>query len=117
MQTLGNEVVKSLQRRVTVLPFLRDWIRHAFAPDIEIAALSSPRGSAKTWLAGHLAAECIRPGTPLFQQGIEALAVSASLEQSRIILPFPRLLLTLNGTPSGLTYNCQLHLPEASYSG
>ena len=40
MQTLGNEVVKSLQRRVTVLPFHRDWICHAFTPGVEIAALS-----------------------------------------------------------------------------
>ena len=73
-----------------MLPFHRKWIRAAFAPDTEIAALSCPRGSAKTWLAGHLAGECIRPGTPLFQRGIEALAVSASLEQSRIILSFVR---------------------------
>ena len=94
MQTLGNEVVKSLQRRVTVLPFHRDWIRHAFAPDIEIAALSSPRGSAKTWLAGHLAAECIRPGTPLFQQGIEALA---GRHEEVLKIPFWRTVVVILG--------------------
>ena len=90
MHTLGDAIIRSLQLRTTVLPFHRDWIRQAFAPDIEIAALSCPRGSAKTWLAGYLAAECIRPGSPLFEHGIEALAVSASLEQSRIILAFVR---------------------------
>ena len=90
MHTLGADIVRSLQLRTTVLPFHRDWIRQAFSPDIEIAALSCPRGSAKTWLAGYLAAECIRPGSPLFEHGIEALAVSASLEQSRIILAFVR---------------------------
>ena len=90
MHTLGDAVIRSLRRRTTILPFHRDWIRAAFAPDTEIAALSCPRGSAKTWIAGYLAAECIRPDSPLFEHGIEALAVSASLEQSRIILAFVR---------------------------
>ena len=85
---LGDRVVKSLQKRVTVLPFHRAWIRSVFQPDIEIGALSCPRGSAKSWVAGHLAAECLRPETPLFESGIECLAVSGSLEQSRIILSF-----------------------------
>lgn len=83
-------MIKSLQKRVTVLPFHRDWLRSVFQPDIEIGVLTCPRGSAKTWLCGNLAAECLRPGTPLFEPGIEALAVSGSLEQSRIILSFVR---------------------------
>ena len=88
--TLGDRVVRALRRDVKILPFHADWIRHAYADDIEVAALSCPRGSAKTWLAGHLAALAITPGSPTYEHGIEVLAVSASLEQSRIILSFVR---------------------------
>ena len=73
-----------------VLRFHADWIRAAYAPDIQIAALSIPRGGAKTWLAGQLAALAITPGSPTFERGIETLAVSASLEQSRVLLNFVR---------------------------
>ena len=93
MQTdldLGVEVVKALRRDTTVLPFHAAWIKATFAPDVQISALSCPRGSAKTWIAGRLAAMCITPGSPLFQKGIECLSVSASLEQSRILLGFVR---------------------------
>ncbi len=93
MQTskgLGAAVVQALRRETTVLPFHADWIKATFAPDVQISALSCPRGSAKTWIAGRLAALCITPGSPLFQHGIECLSVSASLEQSRILLGFVR---------------------------
>ena len=73
-----------------LLPFHRVWVRAAFAPDIAVAALSCPRGSAKTMLAARLAALSISPGSPLFESGIEVLAVSASLEQSRVLLGFVR---------------------------
>lgn len=73
-----------------LLPFHRKWIRKVFAPDIEVAVLSCPRGSAKTWLAAQLAAVALRPGSPLWQQGIEVLAVSGSLEQSRVLLRMVR---------------------------
>ena len=45
---------------------------------------------AKTWLAAQLAALAITPGSPTFERGIEVLAVSASLEQSRVLLTFVR---------------------------
>ena len=73
-----------------VLPLHANWITSAYAEDIEVAALSCPRGSAKTWICGHLAALAITPGSPTYEKGIEVLAVSASLEQSRIILSFVR---------------------------
>ena len=73
-----------------VLPFHRKWIRDAFHPDVQVAALSCPRGSAKTWLFGNLAALSLTPGSPTWEPGIEVLAVSASLEQSRILLSFVR---------------------------
>ena len=87
---LGEQVVRYLRSRVKVLPFHADWIEAAFAPDIQIAALSCPRGSAKTWIAGQLAALGLRPGSPLFEARVETLVVSASLEQSRILLGFVR---------------------------
>ena len=73
-----------------VLRFHADWIKAAYAPDVQIAALSIPRGGAKTWLAAQLAALSITPGSATFERGIEALAVSASLEQSRVLLSFVR---------------------------
>ena len=88
--TLGDQIVRALRQRVTVLPFQANWIRATFANDIQISAMSCPRGSAKSWCVGQLAALGLRPGSPLFQPGIETLVVSASLEQSRIILGFVR---------------------------
>ena len=87
---LGDQVVRSLRKQVTVLPFHADWIRSSYAPEIQIAALSCPRGSAKTWLFGYLAALGITPDSPTWEAGIESLVVSASLEQSRILLSFVR---------------------------
>ena len=87
---LGAAVVRALRKDTTVLPFHAEWIKATFAPDVQISALSCPRGSAKTWIAGRLAALTISPGSPLFQAGIECLSVSASLEQSRILLGFVR---------------------------
>ena len=88
--TLGDQVVRALRHRVKVLPFHAQWIGATFSDDIQISALSCPRGSAKSWIVGQLAALGLRPGSPLFQLGIETLVVSASLEQSRIILGFVR---------------------------
>ena len=73
-----------------LLPFHRAWIRAAFAPGVAVAALSCPRGNAKTHLAARLAAQAITPGSPTFERGVEVLAVSASLEQSRVLLRFVR---------------------------
>ena len=90
MHALGDRVVRARRQRVTVLPFHERWIRAAFADDVQVAALSIPRGGAKTWLWGQLAALAMRPGSPTWEKGIETLVVSASLEQSRILLGFVR---------------------------
>ncbi|MDE0378656.1 MAG: hypothetical protein OXI20_05395 [Rhodospirillales bacterium] len=91
MQALGSSIVADLKRRGVRLPgFHADFVRRAFAPGIELAALSVPRGSAKTWLAGNLAALAVTPDSPLFEPGREVLGVSASLEQSRVMLQFCR---------------------------
>ena len=39
---------------------------------------------------GKLAASSLIPGSPLFERGLETLAVSASLEQSRVLVQFCR---------------------------
>ena len=88
MQT--TRIVKELRARVPVLPFHARWLRSAFAPDVDVAALSTPRGAGKTWLLGQLAALALTPGSPTWESGIEVLAVSASLEQSRVLLQFTR---------------------------
>ena len=87
---LGDRIVRDLRQRVTVLPFHAEWIRATFERDIEISCLSCPRGSAKSWIVGQLLAQALRPGSPTFEGGVEVLGVSASLEQSRIMLGFVR---------------------------
>ena len=87
----ADRIIRALRERgVPLLPFHREWIRGAFAPDVQIAAASWPRGSAKTFLAANLAALALVPGSPLYQKGVEVLGVSASLEQSRVLLSFVR---------------------------
>ena len=76
-----------------LVPSHRRFIRGAFDPAIQLAAYSAPRGSAKTWLTSQLIACALRPRSPLFQAGIETLAISASLEQSRILVGFVRAIL------------------------
>ena len=83
-------LIRDLETRIKLLPFHRQWLASAYDNDIQVAALSCPRGNAKTWLIGNLAAQAITPGSPTFNSGVEVLGVSASLEQSRIILSFCR---------------------------
>ena len=83
-------IIRDLGQRCTLLPFHRRWVKRAYADDIKIAALSCPRGSAKTWLIGQLAAQALTPGSPTFEAGREVIGVSASLEQSRVMLNFAR---------------------------
>ena len=83
-------IIRDLGQRCTLLPFHRAWLRRAYADDIKVAALSTPRGNAKTWLIGNLAAQAITAGSPTFEAGREVIGVSASLEQSRVMLSFAR---------------------------
>ena len=89
MQT-AQRIVKELRERVPLLPFHARWLRSAFDPAVDVAALSCPRGGGKTWLLGQLAALSLTPGSSLWEKGIEVLAVSGSLEQSRVLLQFTR---------------------------
>ncbi|MYF25503.1 MAG: hypothetical protein F4224_09490 [Nitrospira sp. SB0678_bin_10] len=49
-----------------------------------------PRGNGKTSLFSWIASETLRPGSALFEPGLENLVVSGSLEQSRVLLGFLR---------------------------
>ena len=86
----GAQIVKALRERVPVLGFHDRFIRKVFHPAVAIGVLSCPRGSAKTWIAAQLAALAMRPGSPLWQERVETLGVSASLEQSRVFLGMVR---------------------------
>ena len=90
MQTLKEDIVKALRARVPILPFHARFLRAAYSPGVDVAALSCPRGSGKTWLLGQLAALALTPGSPTWESGIEVIAVSGSLEQSRVMLQFVR---------------------------
>lgn len=94
---LGNDVVRWIRERTTLLPFHAEWIKKSFHPDVQVGALSIPRGNAKTWLFGWLGACALTPGSPLWRQGIEVLGVSASFEQSRVMMNFLRESLEGNG--------------------
>ena len=89
--TLGADIIADLASRGVKLPrFHADLVERIFAPDVELVAVSLPRGSAKTWLAANLATQAVSPGSPTFNAGVEVLGVSASLEQSRVMLQFVR---------------------------
>lgn len=92
MHALGYRVVRALRERAEhrLVPFQRRFIRSAFAPDVQVAALSAPRGSAKSWTLAQVAALALRPGTPLWEPRVECLGVSGSLEQSRVLFNFVR---------------------------
>ena len=83
-------IVRDLGQRCELLPFHKRWLKRAFADDIKVGAISSPRGNAKTWLISQCAAQFLSPGSPTFEPGREVIGVSASLEQSRVMLSFAR---------------------------
>ena len=70
--------------------FQQEFIANVLRPDINMAALSLPRGNGKSALAGHLGARLMTPGDPLFRPGTESIIVAGSLEQARIIFRFVR---------------------------
>ena len=66
-----------------LLPFQRRFLKEAFAPGIEIAALSLPRGNGKTTLLGYLATRAMTPGDELFVPGAQNVLIAGSIKQSR----------------------------------
>ena len=94
---LGDEIVRWIRKRTTLLKFHADWIKASFSPEVQVSALSCPRGNAKTWLYGWLGACAMTPSAPLWREGVEVLGVSASFEQSRVMMNFLRDALDGNG--------------------
>lgn len=70
----------------TVLPWQRRFIRGAFAPGVQTAALSIGRGNGKTALVGAVGAAAV--DGPLAQPRAECLIVASSFQQARIAFEF-----------------------------
>ena len=93
--SLGNEICRSLPPLPTSL---KKWVKDAFRPGIRVAALSIPRGNAKTFLAGRVAAMFLDPSFFLkeevralgFKRENETIIVSGSLDQCRTLFSFIR---------------------------
>ena len=71
-------------------PFQQRFLQAAFAPGIDTAALSVPRGNGKSWLAARILTRCLTPGDDLHVPGAEYLLCAASLEQARLSYLFSR---------------------------
>ena len=69
----------------SILTFQRRFLRAAFAPGVEIAAMSLPRGNAKSTLAARLLARSMRPGSRLFVPGADNKLIAGSFQQARVV--------------------------------
>ena len=69
---------------------LKQWVRGAFSRGVRIAALSQPRGNAKSFLAARIATLFLDSQFQLQKESPvnEVVIVSGSMEQSRIIFTF-----------------------------
>ena len=97
--------------------FQDEFIRKAMAPGIDIAALSTPRGNGKSFLAGHIATRCLTPGDPMFVNGLEIVQLAASIEQARVVFGFIRQALEPTGEYRFIDSTTRLgitHLPSNS---
>ena len=75
-----------------LMPFQSSFVSAICRKDnpVSIAALSTPRGNGKSWLAGVLVARSLTPGDPLHEDGVENVLVAASRAQASIVLDFTR---------------------------
>ena len=78
-------------------PFQRRFVARVLTPGIKRAVLSLPRGNGKSWLAGYLASEALRPGGALFRAGDENVLLSGSFDQARYCYRFAKGLLGESG--------------------
>ena len=68
---------------------LKTWVKNAFSKRVRIAALSMPRGNAKSFLCARLAGLFLDPELSLGNEGPnEVIVVAGSMEQARIIFTF-----------------------------
>ena len=95
----STKIIRSLNETADHRPirFHQAFIRGTFDGDIQIAALSCPRGNAKSWLFGQLMAQALIPGSPLYTRGFEDLCVAGSLDQARVMVQFMRQVLEPKG--------------------
>ena len=70
--------------------FQRRFLSGALAPGVDTAAYSVPRGNGKSWLASYILTRFLTPGDPLHEAGKEAVLLSGSIEQARIVFKFCR---------------------------
>ena len=78
-------------------PFQKRFLKAAFAPGIDTAALSLPRGNGKSRLAAYVCERAMTPGDALFREGTETILCAASLEQCRPVFGFVRQALEASG--------------------
>ena len=71
-------------------PFQRQFMQAVENPAFDVILLTAPRGSGKTFLAGHVLARAMTPGDPLHQPGKEYVLGAGSLEQARMTFSFIR---------------------------
>ena len=69
-------------------PFQRRFLEAATGSGVDSAAMSTPRGNGKSWLAGHIVSRILDPDDSLFQPGTESVLCAASIEQARIVFRF-----------------------------
>ena len=81
----------------TLRPFQKLFIREALKPGIDTAVLSIPRGNGKSFLAGKLLTRFLTPGDPIHVPGKEAVLLSGSIEQARIVFKYCRTALEPTG--------------------
>ena len=99
MASLASKVVAEY-RNVSADRLLKvheRWLRATFQPDVEISALSLPRGNAKSAVTGRLVALSMIPGSCLWRDGLETVVVAASMRQARIMWRFAKACLPEDG--------------------
>ena len=78
-------------------PFQRAFIKNTLRPDVDIAALSLPRGNGKSFLAAHLVTRALTPGDALFVDGQTVVQCAGSIDQARVVFNFVRMVLEPTG--------------------
>ena len=69
-----------------IMPFQKEWLDKAFAPDIDLASLSAARGCGKSTLAGWIAACAVAPQGQLHAPSGAVLIVAPTMSQGREVL-------------------------------
>ena len=75
---------------MTLRPFQREFVAGVLRPGTKRAALSTPRGNGKSWLAGCIGADALSPGGALFEAGAENVLLSGSFDQARYVFRFAK---------------------------